>query len=59
MIIEQTIIEQALRAFNEKVASLPTPPPGYYYAPSDNFDIRHEGEKYYIDGGIVLKPIIE
>lgn len=59
MNIEQTIIEQALQAFKEKVATLPPPPTGYYYAPSDDFDIRHEGEKYYIDGSIVLKPIIE
>ena len=59
MTIEQTIAEQALRAFMEKVEPLPPPPPGYYYAPGDDFNVRHEGEKYYVDGMIVLKPIIE
>ena len=52
------IIESFVRSFNAEVEKLPTPPPGYYYAPVD-FQFKREGDNYTVEGEIGLRPIIE
>ena len=59
MNLEEEIYKRMSASFEEKLKTLPPPPPGYYYCPSNNFNIRHEGEDYIIDCEIELKPIIE
>lgn len=59
MNLEEEIYKRMSASFEEKLKTLPTPPPGYYYCPSDNFNIRREGEEYIIDCEIELKPIVE
>ncbi len=52
------IIESFVRSINAEVEKLPTPPPGYYYAPVD-FQFKREGDNYTVEGEIGLRPIIE
>lgn len=59
MNIDELILQQIRQSFEDKVATLPTPPPGYYYAPDGNFHITREREKFCIEFGIVLEPIIK
>ena len=51
-------IEQMIRSFNEEVAKLPSPPPGFFYGLFIK-GIRREGGKNIIESEIGLRPIIE
>lgn len=56
--LDNLVLEKALESYRETLQELPTPPPGYYYAPNIR-DIRHEGGRFYIDASLSLEPIIK
>ena len=56
---QDRVLDAFVASLQEVIAKLPPPPPGYYYVPAEIVDVRHEGERYIIDGKIELKPIIE
>ena len=51
-------IDQMVRSFNEEIAKLPPPPPGFFYGLFIK-GIRREGGKNIIESEIGLRPIIE
>ncbi len=55
---ENGIFEKALASYQEKLKELPSPPPGYYYAPKMG-EIRYKDGQYICEGTISLEPIIK
>ena len=51
-------IDQMVRSLNQKIAKLPSPPPGFFYGLFIK-GIRREGDKNIIESEIGLRPIIE
>lgn len=54
---ESEIFNRMVKSYQEKLAELPAPPPGFYYSPEIK-DIRREGKDFIIESEFVLKPII-
>lgn len=56
--LDNLVLEKSLESYRETLQELPTPPPGYYYAPKIRV-IRYEGGRFYIEASLSLEPIIK
>ena len=56
--LEELLFEKMQESYMAKMKELPSPPPGYFYKPTD-YDIKHVGEEYIITTQLELKPIID
>ena len=54
---EDQLLDAMYASFLERIKELPTPPPGYFYAP-EIVEIRQENGHFVIDANIVCRPII-
>lgn len=56
--LEEKVYNSLRKSYEEKLRTLPPPPPGWYYKPEiDN--IRREGDRFVVDVALTLDRIVK